>query len=325
MASMSTSMTAKMPSDSLDASLSRLDAQVKDVDTSTAQSQDATIGPFGIIDFRASGVQPLPTATSDQVDSEKPNPVFEDAFDHSPITDGLLSNPNDFLDWSDLLALDYEYDVFFSDATFPNELLNLDSQITDSRIPLRSGDVSQPHLSDAGSFDQITPSPPGSIDLTSPTVQKLLRYFRNQVIPRFSVIPDGYKSPWKISNASAAVQTLAEATYLGSNGVKHANLANLYAVLAISAHSLACVPEDFSHSIEYWQELSTQASNQAKAHLQVSLQKETHGVGKCKYKDQFMMMLAMAAYAVRSWLLIFLPVLTLVRFSLLNNPRLGVT
>jgi arginine metabolism regulation protein II len=286
-----------MSSDSLDASLSRLDARVKDADS--AQTQDTTVGPFGIIDFRAPGVLPPPTATSEQVDSERPNPIFEDGFDDpSPITEGLLSNPNDFLDWADILALDYENDIFFSDATFPNELLNLNSQITDSGGPFRPGDVSQLHVTDAGPVDQTISSPPGSIDLTSPTIQKLLRYFRDQVVPRFSAIPEGYKSPWKISNASAAVQTLAEMTYLGSNSVKHANLANLYAVIAISAHSLACVPEDSSHSIEYWEELSTQASNQAKAHLQVSLQKETQGVGKCKYKDQLMMILAMASYAV---------------------------
>lgn len=320
---MSTSMTATMSSDNLDASLSRLDARAKDADS--AHSQDATVGPFGIIDFRASGVLPPPAATSEQVDSERPNPILEDGFDESPITEGLLSNPNDFLDWADLLALDYENDVFFSDSTFPNELLNLNSQITDSGGPFRPGDVSDLHIPDTGPVDQTTPSPPGSIDLTSPIIQKLLRYFRDQVIPRFSAVPDDYKSPWKISNASAAVQTLAEMTYLGSNGVKHANLANLYAVLAISAHSLACVPEDSSHSIEYWQELSTQASNQAKAHLQVSLQKETQGIGKCKYKDQFMMILAMASYAVRSWLLICFPVLTLARLSLLDNPKLGVT
>lgn len=323
MASMSTSMTTTMSSDTLDASLSRLDARAKGADS--AETQDNTVGPFGVIDFRTSGVLAPAAVPPEQVEPEKANPIFEDDFNASPLTEGLLSNPNDFLDWADLLALDYENDVFFSDTAFPSELLSSNPQITGNGLTLRVGGVTDLQVPDSGPVDLMTPSPPGSIDLASPTIQKLLRYFRDQVIPRFSAIPDGHKSPWKILNASAAVQTLAEMTYLGSDGVKHANLVNLYAVLAISAHCLACAPEDTSQPIEYWQELSTQASTQAKAHLQVSLQNETQGIGKCKYKDQLMMILAMASYAVRFWLLLFLPLLTLTRFSLLDNPRLGVT
>lgn len=294
---MSTSMTAKIPSDSLEASLTRLDARVKDING--GENQDTTDGPFGVIDFRVTETVHPHTATSEEVDLERPIPSVGEVFDDSPTTEGLLSNPNDFLDWADLLALDFENDVYFSEAPFPSESQNLNSIITNGGSSLRVGDFSHVQVPNDGLVDLTTPSPPGAIDLTSPEIQSLLRYFRDHVIPKFSAIPEGHKSPWKILNASAAVQTLAEMTYLGGIGVKHAKLANLYAVLAISAHVLGHAPEDSVHSTDYWQQLSTQASNQAKAHLQISLQQETQGNGKCKYKDQLMMIIAMAAYAVR--------------------------
>lgn len=298
MASMSTSMTTRIPSDSLDASLARIDARVKG--TNVAEHQDAANGIFGIIDFRSSGVAPHRTSTSEQIDSERSGPNFAEGFDDSPGTEGLPSDPNDFLDWADLLALDFESDVFFSESLVPPESRNLNLEITNGGPSRGVGDLTDLRVPTAGLVDPTTPSPPGEVDLTSPTIQNLLRYFRDQVIPRFSTIPEGHKSPWKILNASAAVQTLAEMTYMGGNGVKHASLANLYAVIAISAHVHAYAPEDSLYTVDYWQQLSTQAGNQAKAHLQISLQQETQGGGKCKYKDQLMMLIAMASYAVRS-------------------------
>ncbi|KEF54160.1 uncharacterized protein A1O9_09955 [Exophiala aquamarina CBS 119918] len=41
-------------------------------------------------------------------------------------------------------------------------------------------------------------------------------------------------------------------------------MANMYALLAISAHGLACAPDDSSETLEYWRQLSTQTSTQAK-------------------------------------------------------------
>ncbi|KAK5059679.1 hypothetical protein LTR84_009562 [Exophiala bonariae] len=296
MASMSTSMTARIPSDDLDASLARLDARVKDVNG--ADNHGNAEGPFGVIDFRASETFPPRETISEQVDPERPDPSFGEVLDDSPVTEGLLSNPNDFLGWADLLALDFDNDVFFSEAPFPSESQKLNSVIANAGSSRPIGDFEYLQVPNDGLVDPTTPSPPGSIDLTSPTIQNLLKYFRDQVIPKFSAIPEGHKSPWKILNTTAAVQTLAEMTYLGGVGVKHASLANLYAVLAISAHVLGRAPEDSFHTADYWQQLSTQASNQAKAHLQISLQQETQGIGKCKYKDQLMMIIAMAAYAI---------------------------
>ncbi|KEF54159.1 uncharacterized protein A1O9_09954 [Exophiala aquamarina CBS 119918] len=183
--------------DTLEVSLSRLDARVKDADS--AETQDTTVGPFGIIDFRPSGTLAPAAVPSDQyqVGPKKPNAIFEDDFNASPLTEGLLSNPNDFLDWTDLLALDHENDVFLSETAFPSELLNADSQITDNGLALRAGGVQGVQIPDPGPVDRMSPSPPGSIGLTSPTIQKLLRYFRDQVIPKFSAIPDSDKSPWK--------------------------------------------------------------------------------------------------------------------------------
>jgi arginine metabolism regulation protein II len=296
MASMSTSITARIASDDLDASLARIDARVKDVNG--ADDHRNTEGPFGVIDFRASETFPPSITISEQFDPERLDPRSEEMLDDSPVTEGLPGNPNDFLGWADLLALDFENDVFFSEAPFPSESQKLDSVFANAGSSRTVHDLENLQVPNDGLVDPTTPSPPGAIDLKSPTIQNLLRYFRDQVIPKFSAIPEGHKSPWKILNTSAAVQTLAEMTYMGGVGVKHASLANLYAVLAISAHVLGCAPEDSVHTGDYWQRLSKQASNQAKAHLQISLQQETQGSGKCKYKDQLMMIIAMAAYAV---------------------------
>ncbi|KAJ9604923.1 hypothetical protein H2200_010312 [Cladophialophora chaetospira] len=282
MASTSTAMTTKIASHDLTASLSSIDSRFKDA----SNPQNPAVGPFGVIDFRAPSYEPPTAAVSEQISAEKQMPTFGEGSLESPSTEGILSNPNDFLDWADLLALDYDDDLSFLAVTSP-ELPSLPAQ----RDLLHEDDI-QPRRG-----AHATPSPPGLIDLESPATQELLRYFRYQVIPRFSAIPIGHKSPWKILNAAAAVQTLAEATYLGDNQIKHANLANLYAILAISAHTRACDPANSEYPSEYWQQLSDQACTQAKSHLQRSLKSETQGIGKCKYKDQLMMIIAMAAFA----------------------------
>lgn len=294
MALMSTALSTNVSSSAVDASLSKLDASVKNANG--APSQDTVVGPFGVIDFRASG-NPVPPATSPSERAEKTASGVEDILDCSPNTEGLLSDPNEFLDWSDLLALDYDEDFSFQDANFPDELLGLESQLRDNGPLLGQLNMPNPQISDASGSSPTTATRP-PIDLTSPTVQMLLRHFRDTVVTRMAAVPIGSKSPWEILNTSSAVQTLAEVTYLANDNVKHSKLSNLYGLLAISAHSLSCNPEDSAYPADYWQQLSAQTGAQAKFHLQKSLQKETQGIGKAKYKDQLMMILAMAAYSV---------------------------
>lgn len=127
----------------------------------------------------------------------------------------------------------------------------------------------------------------------------LLKQFRDFVIPQFSPVPMNNKSPWEINNWNAAVRTHADMTYLASHDVKHANKANLFAILGCSAHSitkaLLCVdnisPEKGTQILEF-------VSKRAKKHMQESLKLETSGSQKAKYKDQLMAIFSLIALAV---------------------------
>lgn len=152
------------------------------------------------------------------------------------------------------------------------------------------------------------PPPYGPIELNEPHVldnaQCLLRHFRNKMIPQFGPVPMTRKSPWEILNWSNAVQTHAEMTWLQSSRVKHANKANLFALLGCSAHMIAKAPSSTSNPdpIRSMQILEY-ASKRAKRHMQESLRLETTGDDKAKYKDQLMAIFSLIALAV-SWLLV---------------------
>ena len=127
--------------------------------------------------------------------------------------------------------------------------------------------------------------------------QTLLRHFRDVLIPHFAPLPMTRKSPWETLIWSSAVQTHAELTYLGSTTVKHASRATLFALLACSAHWLSRTPDVFP--TEKAVEISECCAKRAKSHLQSSLQTETSGVEKAKYKEQLMAILSLIALAVR--------------------------
>lgn len=127
----------------------------------------------------------------------------------------------------------------------------------------------------------------------------LLRHFRDHMVPQFGPLPMPCKSPWETLQWSNAVQTHAEMTWLQGSNVKHANKANLFALLGCSAHmatkqspsSSDLDPVRGMHILEY-------VSKRAKRHMQESLRLETAGEGKAKYKDQLMAIFSLIALAV---------------------------
>jgi arginine metabolism regulation protein II len=134
----------------------------------------------------------------------------------------------------------------------------------------------------------------------------LLCHFRKNVIPQFGPLPMSRKSPWETLNWTNAVQTHAELTWLQGSNIKHANQANLFALLGCSAHmvtkssppSTELDPTKAAQILEY-------ASKRAKRHMQESLRLETSGEGKAKYKDQLMAVFSLIALAVSQpgWIL----------------------
>lgn len=129
--------------------------------------------------------------------------------------------------------------------------------------------------------------------------QFLLKHFRNHLIPQFGPLPMSCKSPWETLNWSNAVQTHAELTWLQGSDIKHANKANLFALLGCSAHIIAKAPPSSSEldPIKGMQILEY-ASKRAKRHMQESLRLETSGDTKAKYKDQLMAIFSLIALAV---------------------------
>jgi arginine metabolism regulation protein II len=127
----------------------------------------------------------------------------------------------------------------------------------------------------------------------------LLRHFRDTVVPQFGPLPMNCRSPWETLNWSNAVQTHADLTWLQSSTVKHANKANLFALLGCSAHMIAKSPPSSNDldSVRGMQILEY-ASKRAKKHMQESLRLETSGEGKAKYKDQLMAIFSLIALAV---------------------------
>lgn len=124
----------------------------------------------------------------------------------------------------------------------------------------------------------------------------LLKHYNEVVISQMGSLPVNKKSAWRILNFPSAVLTLSDLTTLAVDrcDIKHANLANFYAVISASALHLSLNPEDFQD----WKNLSLFTYNAAKQHLRLSLEKECTLPQKAKYKDQLMAIGAILATAV---------------------------
>ncbi|KAF2628069.1 hypothetical protein BU25DRAFT_410190 [Macroventuria anomochaeta] len=149
------------------------------------------------------------------------------------------------------------------------------------------------------------PPPYAPIELDEAQVlhdaQYLLRHFRDNVIPQFGPLPMTCKSPWETLNWSNAVQTHAELTWLQSSNVKHANKANLFALLGCSAHMVAkASPSSSDLDPIRGMQILEYASKRAKRHMQESLKLETAGDGKAKYKDQLMAIFSLIVLATET-------------------------
>ncbi|KAJ5281637.1 transcriptional regulator family: Fungal Specific TF [Penicillium angulare] len=313
--SMSTALKADLLSGSIDASLSEIDLRSRDADNAT--KDDVVIGPFGVLKF-TSAAEPqveagevvkraetyedntIPSDTATSADSTAA--VIPDVLqDTSPVSIfDSLSQMDDFLHWSDLLSFDLGQSRSITHPTLsmPNGisfdldedagLLPLASNITDDPIQASNQDQIPMEIHSAG------------IDLLQ-HAQFLLKHFQDVVIPQIMAIPGGMKSPWKILNLPAAVVAFGDSTFLGTNGVSHARLANLYGLLACSALDLALKPhQEMMESNDHWPSVVNQLYQNAKDHMQISLQHETQGPKKAKYKDQLMAANILTQYAILS-------------------------
>lgn len=324
--SMSVKLGTDLVSGSVDASLAEVDIRSRDPER--AAESDIVIGPFGVLDFSGpapfkgqsiasqDGVQlqkATPTVQSDSVieqteimaaqsdDVPKQGDISVEMPDPSPasIIDSL-SNIDDFLHWSDILSFSPDQTGFATHPTLsaPYEF-SFDLSGEAMSLPTALNSMDDP-------LWMLTPQQtPMELRTSNEDVLKdgqfLLKHFQDVVIPRIMAIPFGQKSPWKILNLPAAVVAFGDSTYLGTEGVSHARLANLYGLFACAAMNLALQPStETIHSPEHWNRVANQTYQHAKDHIQISLQHETAGPKKAKYKDQLMAANILTQYAVSS-------------------------
>lgn len=223
-----------------------------------------------------------------------------------PSPDDLVPGPMDFLQWEDLFTWDMDALGLNSTPQDTNFLRTDDhlmtsewnSYINDTAGTCFSNSRNNTSSADASVEDLLWPQ----VDLIA-DAPLLLRHFNDQVIDQMSSLPTYEKSPWKILNIPSAIITLSQLTILGTerDNINHANQANFYALLAVSAFHLSLNPpmiSDMTRPEGHWKGILSRAYDAAKHHLKLSLETETQGLGKAKYKDQLMAIHATIATSV---------------------------
>lgn len=245
----------------------------------------------------STAIHSLTSQDNADVDLNTDEAYFADSHDANPAFDPL-PHLDYSLQWADLFELDF--------GNFVSHDNNMETFYFDSQIP---SDPAGGGLADTASQDHVNINTDHrctaqtALDDPSEILNKakvLLRHFQDTVIHCMAGLPHRAISPYKTLNLAAAVQTLAELTFLGHEESTHASLANLYAILACSAHHLATGPTPLPRSgFEDWTDITQICSGKALNHLQQSLSQES-GVGprKAKYKDQLMAILSLTAYSI---------------------------
>lgn len=296
---MSTALGSDLISGSIDASLAEVDSRLRDPERSL--DGDIVIGPFAVLDFSSAPqkpqelvheIEPVKSDINFAVEAETMAP--EELQEPSPLDS--LSHIDDFLHWSDLLSFDLGQTEFAANGALstPNDLSFDMSHEMGLPVDLN-------HTNELQTFTtQYAPAELISTDIDAlKDAPCLLRHFQDIVIPHIMAIPCRQKSPWKILNVPAAVVTYSDSTFLGTERISHAKLANLYGLLACSAIHLVLNPAAISTKPPgYWWKVATQAYLQAKDHMQTSLHSETQGLKKAKYKDQLMAAFILIQYTV---------------------------
>ncbi|KAK1543523.1 hypothetical protein CPAR01_04156 [Colletotrichum paranaense] len=168
------------------------------------------------------------------------------------------------------------------------------------------GETINQQMTETRGFSSVRPSvfPELNDDLVA-DAPILLKHFYDEVINQMGSLPINEKSAWRILNFPSAIVTLSQLTILKlpSHGIRHANLSNLYALIAVSAFHLSLNSKSFPEMKKpegYWKRLSERTYDCAKFHLKLSLEEESATPKKAKYKEQLMAAAAILATALLS-------------------------
>ncbi|KAL4864931.1 hypothetical protein BDV12DRAFT_211330 [Aspergillus spectabilis] len=256
-----------------------------------AASENIKTRPFASITHAdaVESIQPTPRTVSQESSNPGDNGLSEGQY-----LDDLLASPIDLLQWGDLFAQSADFPIL-DIQNGSNAQVSFSIWPVDNDTP-----YSQTQLSG------LDPKDPGwpQLDLTA-EAPLLLRHFNDEVIDQMGSLPINEKSPWRTLSFPLALVTLSDLTVLDKNRneIKQANLANYYALIAVSAFHLALNSVAFpalERRENYWRELSRQTYEAAKCHLHYSLANEYCAPRKAKYKEQLIAIGAILATAILS-------------------------
>lgn len=325
---MSSALGSRLISGSIDASLNEIDLRTRDADSTAA---DIVIGPFAVFKSAPSNSRQVQHVQSSGPESTEnpgsisnyssslpsflpPEPAILETptYDSTPAMISSLDNIDDLLQWPDLLDCDFGQSTYLPslrgglDLQFDSNNAGIfDPPIGSQSVHCGSGPMLEGSARRSAGVgilpchrsDDTTSTPLEEVSLID--APRLFRNFNDKVIPLTMPIPLDEKSPWKILNVPSAMVTYGDLTILGSDKVSHARQANLYALLACSAHHLALDgSEDSPGSQEYLQGIVKQMAQRGLRHMQLSLQLETGEPKGAKYKDQLMAICCLTEYAV---------------------------
>ena len=305
---MTSALQSDLASRPVEESITELDTRSKH--TSTSADRSHAVGPFGVLDFTGTQQPADESLIAIPEQSPESTTVPADIPDTtSPHTDLSLESLNsreNFLEWPDLFELDF-VSPDFAPSDIGYALLEGSLQIDDA---YQSGQLTYPQQAfpNQNHHQQSCDLPPTNRSAPETSLRGilpadariLLKHFNDQVIAQFSSLPPGVKPHWTIFNVRSAVLTLANITYMQTPCISNASVANLMALLAMSARHLAHQNvTQHIQTVSDWRNISDSAFQYAKEHLQYSLKKEIQGTNRAKYKDQVMAISAMLAFAVR--------------------------
>jgi arginine metabolism regulation protein II len=322
-------MSASLKSD-LPSTVSLVLDQLDEIEPPTSHSgqhriHDRYIGPFGVFGSRMPALSNFNAEISDPLPLPSPREIasgFDNSRPPGPITstseleltdqisemscaaatlyggfDDFFTSSLDTMQWGDLFQWNIDFSMI-AEADPQSLELNL------GQAAVFASTSSEPKAAIITTCEEYSWP---EIDLTN-EAPLLLKHFNEEVITQMGSLPINEKSAWRILNFPSAVLTLSQLTILGfeRGTIKRANLANFFALVAVSALHLSLSPGVRTSSPEtieksyYWKSLSERAYAAAKSFLRSSLKTECTLPGKAKYKDQLMAVGAVLAIAVSS-------------------------
>ncbi|EEU38891.1 uncharacterized protein NECHADRAFT_55664 [Fusarium vanettenii 77-13-4] len=292
---------------------STVDAALVDLEESSRlPTQASRVGPFSVLNFSLQTpktcASPSGHSPPSQQDKDCPQIVVSQtniATTTSTLTEELaLPTPEDsagsftdFLQWGDL----FNWDIIPNSISLDDPFLTND--IDSTRWDGQPSNLMIPRCPETSPYASTRPTehPTGPrynlilpIDVLE-DAPRLLTHFENVVVHRMSSLPIYEKSPWSTMHIPAAMITLSKLTLFSvdASKISHAKMSNFYGLLAVSAYHLSLKDQesgDLCRPEGYWAAVHEGAYDAAKKHLDLSLEKETDGSDKAKYKEQLMAM-----------------------------------